>query len=201
VLSLKDGSTRQLATELEGGVFGRFDISFDARRIVFDWKRANDEGYRIYEANVDGSGLRQVPGVPNNYVLLGCPHFPHNALGTIVRIDMNQPIRSEAPMTCLTPEVKVLSEGGWHFLDPDSGQMTTGGGKGPLYRDPWPIDADRCLVAHKPRGFGHCNEPNGYGLYLLEAPGKVATFFRRTAPDHQLGRHQRPMPRILLRPT
>jgi len=339
VLSLKDGSTRQLAAELEGGVFGRFDLSFDARRVVFDWKRANDEGYRIYEVNVDGSGLRQVlaapgneaelvakyrldyhngtddmhpcylpdggiafvstrcqtstlchggdaftttvlyrmdadggnlrqlsfgalseftpsvlpdgrilyarweyvdkgavaakciwamnpdgtnsseiygntiafpttmiqarpiPGVPNNYVLLGCPHFPHNALGTIVRIDMNQPIRSEAPMTCLTPEVKVLSEGGWHFLDPDSGQMTTGGGKGPLYRDPWPIDADRCLVAHKPRGFGHCYEPNGYGLYLLEAPGKVATFFRRTAPDHQLGRHQRPMPRILLRPT
>ena len=320
ILSLKDGSTRQLAGELTGGVFGRFDISFDARTIVFDWKRSHDEGYRIYEVGVDGSGLRQIlkapdneaelvkkyryeyhngtddmhpcylpdggiafvstrcqtstlchggdafttcvlhrmdgdggslrqlsfgalseftptvladgrimyarweyvdkgavaakciwamrpdgtasseiygnsivfpttmiqarpiPGVPNNYVLLGCPHFPQNALGTIVRIDMNKPVRTDEPMTYLTPEVKILSEGGWHFLDPGSGQMVTDGdGKGPLYRDPWPIDPDHCLAAHKPRGFGHCYEPHGYGLYLLEAPGKVAPFFRDPA--------------------
>ena len=317
VLSLKDGSVRQLASELEGGVFGRFDISFDARRIVFDWKRSSDEGYRIYEVKTDGTGLRQIlaapgdeaelvakyrldyhngtddmhpcylpdggiafvstrcqtstlchggdaftttvlyridadggnlrqlsfgalseftptvlpdgrimyarweyvdkgavaakciwamrpdgtdsteiygndiafpttmiqarpiPGAPNNYVLLGCPHYPQNALGTIVRIDMNQPIRSEAPITYLTPEVKILAEAGWHFLDPGSGRMVADrGGKGPLYRDPWPVDANRCLVAHKPRGPGGSYEPNGYGLYLLEAPGKVAPFHR-----------------------
>jgi len=317
ILSLADGSVRRVATELEGGVFGRFDISFDARRIVFDWKCSKDEGYRIYEVGVDGKGLRQVlaapdneaalvakyrldyhngtddmhpcylpdggiafvstrcqtstlchggdaftttvlyrmdadgknvrqlsfgalseftptvlpdgrimyarweyvdkgavaakciwamnpdgrasseiygndirfpttmiqarpiPGVPNNYVLLGCPHYPQNALGTIVRIDMNKPIRTEEPMTYLTPEVKVLAEGGWHFLDQESGRMMTdGGGNGPLYRDPWPIDAERCLVAHKPRGFGKKYAPAGYGLYLLEAPGKVTPIYR-----------------------
>jgi len=316
ILSLKDGSLRQVAKELEGGVFGRFDISFDAKKIVFDWKRSVDEGYRIYEVGVDGGGLRRIlaapdneaelvakyrldyhngtddmhpcylpdggiafvstrcqtstlchggdaftttnlyrvdadggnlrqlsfgalseftptvlpdgrimyarweyvdkgavatkciwamrpdgtdsteiygndidfpttmiqarpiPNVPNQYVFLGCPHYPQNALGTIVRIDMNKPIRTKDPITYLTPEVKLLAEGGWHFLDPASGRMIAGGGKGPLYRDPWPIDADRCLVAHKPRGFGNCYEPNGYGLYLLEAPGKVEPFYR-----------------------
>lgn len=66
VLSLKDGSTRRLATELEGGVFGRFDVSFDATRVVFGWKRSADEGYRIYEVNVDGAGLRQVVAPPEN---------------------------------------------------------------------------------------------------------------------------------------
>ena len=66
VLSLKDGSTRQLAGELHGGVFGRMDLSFDARKIVFDWKRSNDEGYRIYEVGVDGRGLRQVLRAPDN---------------------------------------------------------------------------------------------------------------------------------------
>jgi len=316
ILSLKDGSVRQVAAKLAGGVYGRFDISFDAKRIVFDWKRSHGEGYRIYEVNVDGSGLRQVlaapkneaelvaryrldyhngtvdmhpcylpdggiafvstrcqtstlchggdaftttvlyrmdadggnlrqlsfgalseftptvlsdgrimyarweyvdkgavavkciwamrpdgtdsteiygndidfpttmiqarpiPGVPNNYVLLGCPHCPQNALGTILRIDMNKPIRTEEPITYLTPEVKILAEGGWHFRDPRSGRMVgDGGGKGPLYRDPWPIDAERCLTAHKPRGAGSY-APNGYGLYLLEAPGKVVPFYR-----------------------
>jgi hypothetical protein len=66
ILSLTDGSTRQLATELKGGVFGRFDISFDARKVVFDWKRSNDEGYRIYEVGIDGSGLRQILKAPDN---------------------------------------------------------------------------------------------------------------------------------------
>jgi len=60
VLSLKDGSVREIKTGLKGGLFGRFDLSFDAKTIVFDWKKAHQEGYRIYEINVDGSGLRQL---------------------------------------------------------------------------------------------------------------------------------------------
>jgi hypothetical protein len=60
VLSLKDGSVRELAPSLEGGVFMRFDVSFDAKRVVFDWKCDSQEGYRIYEVNIDGTGLRQL---------------------------------------------------------------------------------------------------------------------------------------------
>ena len=66
ILSLKDGTERQIATELAGGIFGRMDVSFDAKRVVFDWKRSKDEGYRIYEIGIDGKGLRQILQPPAN---------------------------------------------------------------------------------------------------------------------------------------
>ncbi|MCP4452121.1 MAG: LamG domain-containing protein, partial [Planctomycetes bacterium] len=66
VLSLKDGSVRELAPELEGGVFERFDVSFDAKKVVFAWKCAAQEGYRIYEVNIDGTGLRQLTFPPKD---------------------------------------------------------------------------------------------------------------------------------------
>lgn len=60
VLNLKDGSVREIVPQLKDGVFERFDLSFDARRIVFAWKGHPQQGYRIHEVNVDGSGLRQL---------------------------------------------------------------------------------------------------------------------------------------------
>jgi hypothetical protein len=50
------------------------------------------------------------------------------------------------------------------------------GGRGPLYRDPWPLDRSTCLAAHKPRGFGGSYAPYGYGLYLLDAAGGARAF-------------------------
>ncbi|MCF7957245.1 MAG: hypothetical protein K9M57_02220, partial [Phycisphaerae bacterium] len=66
VLSLKDGSVQEIVKELKGGVFGRFDLSFDAKKVVFDWKGEAQEGYRIYEVNVDGTGFRQLTFPPAN---------------------------------------------------------------------------------------------------------------------------------------
>ena len=60
VLNLKTGVVRELVPELKGGVFNRFDVSFDAKKVLFDYKKSNSEGYRIYEINIDGSGLRQL---------------------------------------------------------------------------------------------------------------------------------------------
>jgi len=60
VLDLKTGEVREIVKQLKGGVFGRYDLSFDAKRVVFCWKPAWQEGYRIYECRVDGSGLRQL---------------------------------------------------------------------------------------------------------------------------------------------
>ena len=60
VLSLADGRVRKIVPQLEGGVFDRYDLSFDAQRIVFGYRRPQPEGFRIYEIGVDGSGLRQV---------------------------------------------------------------------------------------------------------------------------------------------
>lgn len=64
VLNLRTGAVRDLAPQLASGVVHRFDVSFDARKIVFDFKRSELEGYRIYEINTDGTGLRQLTFPP-----------------------------------------------------------------------------------------------------------------------------------------
>ena len=48
------------------GVIGKFNLSFDAKRIVFGWKASEWEGFRIYEANIDGSGVRQITFPPDD---------------------------------------------------------------------------------------------------------------------------------------
>ena len=67
VLDLETGKSVDLVPELENGVFGRFDLDFDARKIVFAFKAKRNEGYRIYEIDVDpetggrtGSKLRRL---------------------------------------------------------------------------------------------------------------------------------------------
>ncbi len=60
VLSLKDGSTRELVPSMKHGIFGRFDLSFDGKKVVFDWKEKIGVGFRIYEVGIDGTGLRQI---------------------------------------------------------------------------------------------------------------------------------------------
>jgi len=72
VLNLRTGLVNELTPELKGGWFGRFDISFDARTVVFGWKKARKEGYRIYEIDIDpatgrratSGGLRQLTHPP-----------------------------------------------------------------------------------------------------------------------------------------
>jgi hypothetical protein len=60
VLDLETGKVRELARKLGDGVFNRFDVSFDGERIVFDFKKEDRAGYRIYEIGLDGSGLHQL---------------------------------------------------------------------------------------------------------------------------------------------
>lgn len=64
ILSLKDGKITELVPSMKEGIFGRFDLSFDGKRVVFDWKRAIGEGFRIYEVGIDGKGLRQLTFAP-----------------------------------------------------------------------------------------------------------------------------------------
>jgi len=64
ILSLRDGKVTDLVPSMKDGIFGRFDLSFDAQRVVFDWKAKGDEGFRIYEVGVDGRGLRQITFPP-----------------------------------------------------------------------------------------------------------------------------------------
>jgi len=53
-----DGKVTELVPELSGGVFGRFDLSFDATKVVFCYCKDGGQ-YRIYEIDIDPStGLR-----------------------------------------------------------------------------------------------------------------------------------------------
>jgi hypothetical protein len=54
-----DGRVTTLVPQLDGGLFGRFDLSYDGQRIVFAHKKPG-QGYRIYEVGTDGTGLRQL---------------------------------------------------------------------------------------------------------------------------------------------
>jgi hypothetical protein len=310
VLNTKSGKVRRIVTGLEGGTFDRFDISFDAKRIAFAWKKARNRGYRIYEVNVDGTGLKQltfdapnedelrkdriashrltddmdpcylpdggiafistrcqygtlcdapdvlttaimhrmdsggknirplsnssvneatpsllpdgrimytrweyhdrgstsvkalwamkpdgsasseiygsnitfpptmiqgraIAGVPNHYVMLGAPHMP-GAYGSVIRLDMNKPIRTRKPMTPMTPYVKV-AHNGFCYIQPGGGWTESDKGRGlqgPLFRDPYPLSKELFLTAHKPAG-PYWGDPAAYGLYILNAKGNV----------------------------
>jgi len=66
LLSLDDGTVEELCPELAGGIFGRCDLSFDGRRIVFGYKRQLGEGFRIWQIGIDGKGLRQLTFPPED---------------------------------------------------------------------------------------------------------------------------------------
>ena len=55
-----EGKVTEIAPELNGGLFGRFDLSFDAKKVVFAYKKDPTTPYRIHEIGVDGKGLRQL---------------------------------------------------------------------------------------------------------------------------------------------
>ena len=60
VLDVKSGQVTELVPELADGIFDRCDLSFDGRRVVFAYKAAPGQGFRLWEVGVDGTGLRQL---------------------------------------------------------------------------------------------------------------------------------------------
>ena len=56
-----DGKVTSLVPELDGGIFTRFDLSFDAKKVVFGYKR-KDRVFRIYEIDIDPVKGTMVPG-------------------------------------------------------------------------------------------------------------------------------------------
>jgi len=67
VLDLKTGKvTGILPDSMKGGIVNRYDLSFDAKKIVFDWKVDLQSGFHLWEINVDGTGLRQLTFPPED---------------------------------------------------------------------------------------------------------------------------------------
>ncbi|MHC4166207.1 MAG: HzsA-related protein [Planctomycetota bacterium] len=48
------------------GFIGKISLSFDGRKVVFDFRRDPGSGFRIWEVGVDGTGLRQVLQPPKD---------------------------------------------------------------------------------------------------------------------------------------
>jgi hypothetical protein len=324
VLQWADGQVRELVPQFRKGIFGRFDLSPDGSRVVFDYKARPEVGFRIYEVHTDGSGLRQLtfdppeeqeqiarysnrgmtqwagrpltyrhqtddlhpcylpdggvcfvstrcrhgilcdgpdvftttllyrmdrdgrnlqqlswgplsestpsitndgrilytrweyvdkgdvvvkclwamhpdgthaaevfgndidfpdgflygralPGVNHRYVTVGVPHMPLG-VGTVIRLDIDRPIRTRAPMDYLTPDVDVRSEYGFFHR---RGEQWVRDERGPLFADPYPL-SDRCfLVACNPDR--PCSDPRAYGLHLLDEFGNSVPIYRDPA--------------------
>ncbi|MBW8017260.1 MAG: hypothetical protein FVQ82_13840 [Planctomycetes bacterium] len=57
-----DGKVTSLVPELEGGLFGRFDLSFDAKKVVFTYKKTPRGAFRIYEVDINPSAGTMITG-------------------------------------------------------------------------------------------------------------------------------------------
>jgi len=68
VLDLKTGKVTDVLPEkfAKAGIVARMDVNYELDKIVFDYKDDRDNGYRIWEINIDGTGLRRVLAPPKN---------------------------------------------------------------------------------------------------------------------------------------
>lgn len=57
------GNLRKVV-DLSPGSFWKPDVSFDGKRVLFCYKRADEEAFHIYEARIDGSDVRQLTQGP-----------------------------------------------------------------------------------------------------------------------------------------
>jgi len=55
-----DGKATDVAPQLTEGGFAQFDLSFDAKKLVFAYSKKGKGSCRIYEMGIDGTGVRQL---------------------------------------------------------------------------------------------------------------------------------------------
>ena len=68
IYNLKTQKQRPVVTadQMPGGkgFIGKTSLSFDAKKVVFDFRENPHSGFRIWEVNLDGTGLRQITKAP-----------------------------------------------------------------------------------------------------------------------------------------
>ncbi|MDP6545087.1 MAG: hypothetical protein QGH60_13955 [Phycisphaerae bacterium] len=57
-----DGKVTSLVPEFDGGLFDRFDLSFDAKKVIFGYRTAPKKPFRIHEIDIDPAAGKMVPG-------------------------------------------------------------------------------------------------------------------------------------------
>ncbi|HEX2957104.1 MAG TPA: T9SS type A sorting domain-containing protein [Chitinispirillaceae bacterium] len=62
VLNLRTGAVRNVLSgnKFTKGVIKRFDLSYDAKKVLFDFKASHETGYRLYEADIASGEVRQI---------------------------------------------------------------------------------------------------------------------------------------------
>ncbi|HUT91869.1 MAG TPA: hypothetical protein VMY37_20410 [Thermoguttaceae bacterium] len=70
IYNVRTQSERAVVTAADfpggNGFIGKISLSFDAEKIVFDFRRDAGSGFRIWEVNVDGTGLCQISFPPED---------------------------------------------------------------------------------------------------------------------------------------
>jgi hypothetical protein len=68
VYNLRTGAQRAVVTaaDMPGGkgFIGKITLSFDAKKVLFDFRENPGAGFRVWEVGIDGAGLRQVSKPP-----------------------------------------------------------------------------------------------------------------------------------------
>lgn len=71
ILDLKTKEVKNLIPQLEDGTVENIDLSFDAKKILFSYKKqGNQTEYLLYEVGIDGTGLKQLtfPAADNDAI-------------------------------------------------------------------------------------------------------------------------------------
>jgi hypothetical protein len=65
LLDLKTGHVDSILPEkMKKGLINRIDLSYDAQRIVFDWKADQQSGFHLWEIGIDGTDCRRLTFPP-----------------------------------------------------------------------------------------------------------------------------------------
>ena len=103
---------------------------------------------------------------------MGTPHCPQDGVGTVILVDTNKDIRTTKPMTYITPDIEIRTEGGFHHkID---GKWVKND-NGPLFADAYPLSEKLFLVSHNTDK--SWKDRNAWSLYLLDENGNTTPIY------------------------
>ena len=154
------GKVTEIAPQLSGGLFAQFDLSFDAKKVVFAYSKNEQTGFRIYETGVDGTGLRQITFDGDEAAML--QRYKHSSSRRYYDLDpcylpggniMFTSTRSKRAVSCHPSIVTTI-----HLMDADGGNMRCLSGGQFTELDPRVLDDGRVIYMrweYVDKGFGN----------------------------------------------